>query len=79
MGGCRRRVDFSFDIASETGGGEKSPKPLRETAQAISNELGFTVRATRARSHNALDKCQNFNISFLDQSSRDALSGTLLF
>ncbi len=79
MGGCRRRVDFAFDITSETGGREKSLKPLRETAQAISNELGFTVRTTRARSHNPLDKCQNFNISLLDQSSKDALSGTLLF
>ncbi len=79
MGGAVRRVDFAFDITSETGGRENLLKPLRETAQAISNELGFMSGTTRARLHNPLDKCQNFNFPSLDQSSRDALSGTLLF
>ncbi len=41
MGGCVRRVDFAFDITSETGGEKNLLKRLRETAQAISNELGF--------------------------------------
>ena len=36
MGGAVRRVDFAFDITSETGGGEKSPETTAETAQAIS-------------------------------------------
>ncbi len=79
MGGCRTPCRFAFDITSETGGREKSPETTAETAQAISNELGFTVRDDLGGSHNALDKCQNFNISFVGSKSRDALSGTLLF
>lgn len=64
------RVPYAVSISLSTSRlkqvGEKNLlKPLRETAQAISNELGFTVRDDWARSHNALDKCQNFNISFV--------------
>ncbi len=77
--GAVRRVDFAFDITSETVGEKNLLKPLRETAQAISNDWDLLSGTTWARSHNALDKCQTLTFPSLDQSSRDALSGTLCF
>lgn len=64
------RVPYAVSISLSTSRlkqvGEKNLlKPLRETAQAISNELGLLSGTTRARLHNPLDKCQNFNISFV--------------
>lgn len=78
------RVPYAVSISLSTSRlkqvGEKNLlKPLRETAQAISNELGFTVRDDQARLHNPWTSAKTLTFPSLDQSSRDALSGTLLF
>lgn len=79
------RVPYAVSISLSTSRlkqvGEKNLlKPLRETAQAISNELGFTVRDDQWRDYITLwTSAKTLTFPSLDQSSRDALSGTLLF
>lgn len=79
------RVPYAVSISLSTSRlkqvGEKNLlKPLRETAQAISNEPGIYCQGRPGRDHITLwTSAKTLTFPSLDQSSKDALSGTLLF